>query len=330
MLHKDELIQKLFHDQCSQSELEHLLELIKKDDSETSPEVLKELFQQLGDIPNYEETIFARIQGKIDTETNKVGVMQGPASGFTKSSWILKIAASFLLLASLGWLIYEVSGSEQIHEQTASGEIKHIQLPDGSSVSLNGNSSLRYAKNWESGETRKVYLEGEAFFEVEKKPRTQAKFQVLTEGLRIEVLGTSFNVNNRKEATSVFLEEGKVKIKLEEEHEPEVFMKPGEIVHYSIEKKALTEPRTVSGSVESSWKTGILEFEAASIEEILNKLAEFNDFQFDIRGEELEEEKLTISIPGHNMEVAMSVLEKTSGTSISKVKGIFIIKSKSP
>lgn len=330
---KEILIHKLFHDHCSREELELLFELINSDDSENSPAVMEELFRQLGDLPKYDEVIFSRIQGKIEAETNKIATHKSlsPTSHkkvLSRKMWALGIAASVLFLLGLGWINSQMNQPRLLQEQTISGEIRHIKLPDGSSVSLNGNSSIQYAENWQSGDTRKVYLEGEAFFEVEKKPSTNAKFQVFTEGLRVEVFGTSFNVNHRNEETSVFLEEGQVKIKLAEENHKELMMKPGEIVHYSVAKKELTAPKLVSGSLESSWKTGILEFEERTIQEILSKLSEFTDIKFEIKKGKFQYEKLTISLPIHNIGVAMSILAKTSETSISQEEDTYIIQSK--
>lgn len=333
MKQKEELIRKLFHDQCSREELEALLELIRNDPSEAGPEVMKELMQQLEEIPDYEQAIFDRIKFNIDTESLEAQPIEGqpfkPQRSIpSRRSWLLRVAASVCILAIGSWAIYHLWGDTQIHQQTAFGEIKSIELPDGSRVSLNGNSSITYAQHWEEGETRQVYLKGEAFFEVEKKPATHAKFQVITQGLTVEVLGTSFNVNHRNQTTAVFLEEGSVKIKADDAEEREVLLKPGEIIHYTIAEKSLSTPKLISGSVQSSWKTGMLEFENASLLDILGTLAEANDIQFEVREENLTQQRLTISIPTHDMGLAMSVLSRTSGTEIRKVDETFIIQSR--
>ncbi|MEM7369730.1 MAG: FecR domain-containing protein [Bacteroidota bacterium] len=334
MQRKEELLNKLFYDQCSQEELRILLELIRNDPSEAGPEIMQQLQQQLGEIPDYEENIFTKIKLRIDSRVREGEIATKPireaqTSMSSRQLWTLRIAASILILAIGSWMIFQWGNSRQLQIQTAFGEIQHIELPDGSLVSLNGNSALQYAKDWKEGGTRQVYLRGEAFFEVEKKPATQSKFQVMTEGLTIEVLGTSFNVNHRKEETVVFLEEGSLKITGEDTKAKEILLKPGEIIHYSAKKKTFSSPQIVSGSVQSSWKTGMLEFENASLLEILHTLAEANDIRFDIKDDSLQAQKLTISIPTHNMELAMSVLARTSGTEINKVDDMFIIQSKS-
>lgn len=173
MQRKEELISKLFHSECFREELEILLELIRKDDSGATPKVIQELFRQLEKVPDYEEAIFTRIKHKIDAGIKEVEYkpIQTQTSSLrnpihARQFWMYRIAASVLILATLGWLVYQFGMDHQIHEQTAFSEIKSIELPDGSTVSLNGNSSLKYDQNWADGETRMVYLEGEAFFEV--------------------------------------------------------------------------------------------------------------------------------------------------------------------
>ena len=101
-------------------------------------------------------------------------------------------AASILLLFSLGF--YFLSSTSKITHKTNYGEILNIKLQDGSDVTLNSNSSLSYYKN----ESIKVWLSGEAFFQVDKKIVTQAKFWVITKDLSVEVYGTSFNVSTKK------------------------------------------------------------------------------------------------------------------------------------
>ena len=114
----------------------------------------------------------------------------------------------------------EVSQAQRrrIHYTTAYGETKQLTLPDGTRVILNANSNLSYANDWASGEvsrTRSVRLAGEAFFKVTKRQTptgSPVKFVVNSRDLQIAVLGTEFNVNQRGQAVSVMLNEGKVQI----------------------------------------------------------------------------------------------------------------------
>jgi len=94
--------------------------------------------------------------------------------------------------------------------KTAFGEMKELNLPDGSTVILNSNSTLKYDSNWLNTATREVWLEGEAFFEINKQPlKGAAQFIVHSNDTKVAVLGTVFNVYNRNENIAVVLESEK-------------------------------------------------------------------------------------------------------------------------
>ncbi|MCD2425799.1 FecR domain-containing protein [Niabella pedocola] len=88
------------------------------------------------------------------------------------------------------------------------GENYTLHLSDGTVVTLNADSKLRFPfRFW--GQTRDVYLEGEAYFKVAKDHKHP--FIVHTPLTEVEVVGTEFNVNTYKAGTvSTALIEGKV------------------------------------------------------------------------------------------------------------------------
>lgn len=76
------------------------------------------------------------------------------------------------------------------------GSRSKVTLPDNTLVWLNAGSTLKYPVNYNIKD-RQVFLEGEAFFEVEKKPKKA--FIVNTESAEVKVLGTSFNLKSYPE-----------------------------------------------------------------------------------------------------------------------------------
>ena len=152
----------------------------------------------------------------------------------------LMIAATLLLLATAGvWYLQTLKTPETNSYKTDFAQVKNIILPDGSKVTLNANSELKLSVNWGQKGDRQVWLDGEAYFEVEKKPATRQKFIVHTKDIDVEVLGTKFNVSTRHEKAIVSLEEGKIKLSLNGEikeilkkkYNGEVIeMKPGQLV----------------------------------------------------------------------------------------------------
>ncbi len=335
----EDLLQKLFDGTCTTEEITQLMEAIDKDPSVVGPDEMLKIFDQLQSdnyplTPDYDlirHNIFTAIN---ESHTGDISIQHTSSNIPQKQhllTWGYRLAASVAIILVFGYVLHYIIYQRDKITKTDFGEIKNIELPDGSLVSLNGNSSIRYAQHWSEGKTRRVYLEGEAFFDVKKNPISDTRFQVITGGLTIEVLGTSFNVKQRLDQTSVYLEEGTVKVNVAEKNQigEDVILKPGEYVQYSSTFGEISVPTRVLGSTQTSWKEGMLEFIEKSVLDILNELSEANDIQFKIEDRELLDERLTISIPTKDMDIAMSVLGKTSGISITKENETFILSKKS-
>jgi len=96
---------------------------------------------------------------------------------------------------------------------TGKGESKTVELVDGSVVTLQENTQLIVADDFEKSADRKVRLvEGEAFFQVHRNP--ERPFRVAGSGMQTEVLGTSFIIRTSKEdaAWSIWVKSGKVRV----------------------------------------------------------------------------------------------------------------------
>ena len=112
-------------------------------------------------------------------------------------------AAVLLLMMVTGYLLLFPSIEKVVH-QTGYGETAQLSLPDGSQVVLNANSSISFLPDWDEKKERTVTLEGEAFFSISHTVDHQ-KFIVHSKNIEVEVLGTAFNVNNRRGKSQVVL-----------------------------------------------------------------------------------------------------------------------------
>lgn len=320
---KEQLIQKLFDNQCTKEELNLLFELIQKDDSETAPAVMMTLLEQMVNVPKLDATKKDRIFDNILNQTSKAGLTDKnrviPMKSSKRFYWIGRVAAAVLFLVVAGWFVFQELNPSELIAQTGFDEQKEVMLPDGSRVTLNGNSTLQYFADWSAGETRVVKLQGEAYFEVDNKEVTNTKFQVLTKDLTVEVLGTVFNVNTRQEATKVFLEEGKVKLNLIDKKSSKLTLEPGEFVSYSAKRKSLERPQKVVNELQVSWKDGYLTFEDTSLKEILEKLTATSNLEFEIETAELAEKKFRLTIPNNNIPEAMKLLGNTLSKTNAKI-----------
>lgn len=92
------------------------------------------------------------------------------------------------------------------------GKRFEIELSDGTVIQLNAGTILKYPVTFSDPNSRDVYLEGEAFFSVQKNP--EHPFIVHTKKMNVRVLGTKFNVSSyeNEDTTSTVLLEGSVKV----------------------------------------------------------------------------------------------------------------------
>ncbi len=116
--------------------------------------------------------------------------------------WRIAAAIAVIFIASY---FYISTLDESVSTQYA--ERSEITLPDNSEIILNADSRITYSeKNW--SKERNISLEGEAFFKVAKGQ----KFTVATKDGMVTVLGTQFNVENRRGFFEVTCYEGLVSV----------------------------------------------------------------------------------------------------------------------
>lgn len=226
-----------------------------------------------------------------------------------------RVAAIGLIVALLAGIGYYLSQNAQsadlVAYQTEYGQQRIIDLPDGSKVQLNANSRLVLNKNWKSDNMREVWLTGEAFFIVEKKPATRAKFVVHTQELDVEVLGTQFNVNTKKEATQVVLEEGQIKLSLPGDDatpSSSVLMAPGELVTIRKDTKII-DKKLVKTSLYSTWKDGYLTYEEATLAEVLADVEATFGHSIQVQDSVLLQESISGALSSESLDELLTVLQ---------------------
>ncbi|SFZ92262.1 FecR protein [Flaviramulus basaltis] len=148
-----------------------------------------------------------------------------------------------------------------------------IQLSDGTIVHLNAGTSLKYPVKFLKGEKRKVFLIGEAFFNVAKDAKHP--FIVDSDALDIQVLGTQFNVSSYPEddVTDVVLVEGSVNLHLEKNSNTndDIILKPGYKGSFIKEEDNISTKQVLT-NIYTSWIYGELFFRNTTFENILKKL----------------------------------------------------------
>jgi len=169
--------------------------------------------------------------------------------------------------------------------ETAYGETRLVNLPDGSAVTLNSNSSLQiprfgfgepwFGTLWFGTPTRQVVLTGEALFSVTHTTTNQPFVVKTANGPEVVVLGTEFTVFARPRGTKVVLNRGKVEVHYQQpDHQPrQVTMKPGDLMTLTP-KGELTHQQMQKPPANPPWTEHRFVFDKTPLTEIVAILAE--------------------------------------------------------
>lgn len=237
-----------------------------------------------------------------------------------KRTWFRRIAVvavstAAIVCLALGGMHYLKHLNERqiiyMEAATSYGERKQILLPDGTQLTLNSCSHVRYPNNF-IGEERKIELEGEGYFQVHRNKKQP--FIVSTRRFDVRVLGTCFDIKSYSsdEVVSVEVESGKVQVDL-----PEAMMR--------LKGKEQVLINTISGEYSKRredrpvaiWKKGGLRFNSTPIRDVAKELERvyncritFADGQFNnlISGEH----------DNKSLEAVLQSIEYTSGIRYKK------------
>ncbi len=173
-----------------------------------------------------------------------------------------RIAAAIVILMAVGFSLYRVN--EVSLYALKGGKLTH-QLPDGSDVALNADSKIEYNKiSWWF--SRNVFLEGEAFFDVEKGE----KFIVSSRMGSTQVLGTSFNIYSRNQDYKVECISGRVEVKYIGRG-PKTLLTPGKGVQFRGSKEV--ELFSFSNEKRADWRSGEFHFDNEPLINVVTALS---------------------------------------------------------
>ena len=238
-------------------------------------------------------------------------------SRFSVAHSIWRYAAIFIFafLFGAGSLYYlNRIHSNQLSEvyneiQVPKGEKSSITLYDGTKVWLNSGTTLKYPVVF-SNNLRKVYLVGEAYFDVAKNKNQP--FIVNADKIDIEVLGTRFDVcayPGDKEYL-VTLEEGSVHAR-SVKNNSQVILSPGEQGVFSIKTNTITRTQ-VNTALYSSWKENLLHLEDAELGEVIKKMERWYGIDIEIDKSFDPQEKYNLTIKTESLREMLKLLSKTT------------------
>lgn len=216
--------------------------------------------------------------------------------------WWMSAAAVILLVVG-GYTFFQLFQPREKLD-TSFGEVKNNQLPDGSTMILNANSTAQLSEGWEDGKDREVWLNGEAFFKV-TKTKQKTRFIVHTGKLDVIVTGTQFNVLNRDNKTTVLLTEGSVIIRTKDGKE--LAMKPGDYIEMgdqlAIERKEAKEENVLA------WKDNKLAFDHTSLKEVAQTISNHYGIKVTVADEAAAARSVTGIMPNNNIDDLLKAIE---------------------
>jgi ferric-dicitrate binding protein FerR (iron transport regulator) len=244
--------------------------------------------------------------------------LPGSSSSRTLLYYSYRIAAVLVvgLVLAFSWIyVTRMMGFERVMAENVPVE---LILEDGTEVTVNRNSSLRYAKTFDQ-EERKVYLSGEAWFDVARD--TAMPFVIDAGAALVKVLGTSFNVNAYKEnpTVEITVESGMVALSAKENEKDLIVMKAGSGGSYHKSHKELklipaADPNSIS------WKTRELFFEESTLQEVSELLNRVYDVNIVIINQELASCPITVTFRDQTLDAILNVLELTLDLQVKKME----------
>lgn len=202
---------------------------------------------------------------------------------------LFKYAAAIVILISLSVFGYYHLNSTQNYK-VVSNTTKHplqISLADGSIITLNTNSVLKYSEDNFNVKDRKLILEGNAFFEVAKNPNKP--FIVTTGELKTKVLGTSFDIDASDQNILVTVSEGKVAVFNTNDT---ISLLPNQQALYS---KNVLSTNSVDARHYNYWSQDYITLENISMYRLTEILQELYKVEFIYENDSIKDNKMTIS-----------------------------------
>jgi len=209
------------------------------------------------------------------------------------------MAASLLLMCCSGLLYKKLSANDEaswVVVSTPKGNIKNIQLPDGSTVWLNSGSILKFPEHF--GKTREIeLLDGEAYFDV--KHDDQSPFTVHYGHLHARVLGTAFNVKFYKSISDVRLSVTRGRVEVGNRSSSFGVITLGKEVIYD-QKAGTHQVRAIDAEKVAAWKSNEINLYSIPFDELVMRLENIYNIQINYDHDKINRLTTTIHFSRDN------------------------------
>ena len=261
--------------------------------------------------------ILAKIHEKIAVQSKQKFVLPG---------WAKTVAAvALIVLMAVSAAIYFRSNQPNMIQYAEIGALRgqkaSVTLPDGTKITLNSESTLKYSTNYNQSD-RAVELVGEAYFEVAKNKKIP--FVVKAGKLEIEAKGTAFNIKAypTDNSISTTLTEGKIEVKTPVDV---LSMIPNERMEYNnagqtFRKLTLTD---AEGSI--GWLNDELSFENATLAEVVANFSRIYNIDIQFASESIKEQRFTGKINNNSLLSVLRIISLTSPIRFEQKDSVVIL-----
>ncbi|MEO6282297.1 MAG: FecR domain-containing protein [Dyadobacter sp.] len=238
---------------------------------------------------------------------------------FFNARFFMRFAATVAAVGiTAGFVWYQVTGSPASYlYKTGNGEVATFKLSDSSEVTLNANSQLKVTMRQGWNASREASLEGEAFFII-KKQKSHTSFTVHTSNVDVNVLGTEFNVSDRRDLSTVVLQSGQIKISNTIGRVHEMLMKPGDLAAFADTSSSF-RIRLVNPENYNSWIHKKLVFDHTSISDVAHMLEDNYGFSVVISKPALAKRTFSATLPSNSLPILLKALEESFNLNITQL-----------
>jgi len=277
---------------------------------------------ELGDKQIIEDRIYSELIEKIKNKDRNT------IQKILYSPYFVRIAASIILFITLTTGVLFISGvfnKKQLavawnEKSTKIGEKFIVTLMDGTNITLNADSKLKYPMRF-GEDSREVYLEGEAYFEVAHD--SSKRFIVHSGEITTTVLGTRFNINafqNEKEII-VSLLEGSVKVSTNDliSKKGDIILSPAQQLVYDKNDET-SKVKTFDEQTAAGWKDNVLIFDNEPLEKVLIKLQRTFGVQFELADKSYNNKRIKGNFKNASFWTVAEVIKKATGLQYKTIK----------
>jgi len=219
--------------------------------------------------------------------------------------WLLAVAA-MLIGVVIFWSVWGTPDPVHEYSYITGISVSEMTLPDGTKVSLNKNSTLRYTSQY-GAKARNVDLQGEALFNVVSN--RESPFVVNVNNTKVTALGTIFNVKDYPEDSYLLatLVEGAIRF---ETGMQSVLLKPDQQLIYHKQNEKI-DVESVETDLVIAWKDRLIKYRSITFNELVRRLEKIYDVEIIVENRQLGEQIISGSFESHLlMEQIFDVLQK--------------------